>query len=187
MGDEPQQRRSRRSGVEDLWTKVVRDADGNTSRCRAPGAAAGCVGGRAMSTSAAASTPRRSAGRSTRSGGWMARPLRSCRGLTLRRGTRSSHAAVVRSVDRGVQGASGITVRTARVHIAQIVNQFGDTRCPRSARPRSKRGWLLSPRTVWKRPTCMCCTRGYHSCATTRCTTGCWAQSVFAAHLPAQG
>jgi integrase len=70
-------RRSRRGGVEDLWTKTVRDADGNTSPCPAPKMAAGCAGVQGISTSVAASTPRRSAARSTRSSGSTSRQRRS--------------------------------------------------------------------------------------------------------------
>ena len=82
-------KRNRRAGVEDRWTKTVRDEHGNTQTVPSAANGKGSVGGQGMSTSADGNTRRDSRGKLTRRRAWTNRPRPSCRLPMSRRATQT--------------------------------------------------------------------------------------------------
>ena len=81
-------KRNRRAGVEDRWTKTVRDAHGNATKVpTAPGTAGGCAGAHGMSTTRVVSTRKRSRRKADAQSGWTPRsPPKLATGTYVRRG-----------------------------------------------------------------------------------------------------
>jgi hypothetical protein len=82
-------KRNRRAGVEDRWTKTVRDEQGNTQTVPSANDGKESVGAHAMSTSEVGGTRRDSRARLMLNPGWTARPRPSSQAPTLRHAMRT--------------------------------------------------------------------------------------------------
>ena len=135
------QRRSRRSGVEDLWTKTVREADGNTRSV--PNARDGRgMRWRARYVDERGGEHSKAFGRKVDAQRWL-----DGQTTAIVSGThvapRDAQLTVGQWCDLWIEGYKinrESTVREARVHIAQIVSEFGAM--PLSAvRPSQVKAW----------------------------------------------
>ena len=162
-------KRNRRAGVEDLWTKTVRDEHGNTQAVPSARHGIGLRWRAAICRRARpVSTRKRLPARSMRRSGSDGQTAAVVSGTHVApRDAQLTVAAVVRSVDAGLSD-------TPRIHGA--VGQYSHSadrrpssavcRCRRCGRHRSRHGWLGYRPRAWKRPTSIGCTPGCRkSCA----------------------
>jgi integrase len=135
------QRRSRRSGVEDLWTKTVREADGNTRSVPSARDGRG-MRWRARYVDERGGEHSKAFGRKVDAQRWL-----DGQTTAIVSGThvapRDAQLTVGQWCDLWIEGYKinrESTVREARVHIAQIVSEFGAM--PLSAvRPSQVKAW----------------------------------------------